>query len=170
MLRYAREALIVMRRALDGGPVQFVGDELEIRGYTAGPVPQERIELWLGALRPGMLANVGRVADGWMSPISTYLKPDMVPALRSVIDESAVEAGRRPSDVRGIYNVAGSVGGRTRGGLDGPAEQWVEWITNWVRDLGFTSFIFWPSGEPTRQAQMFGQEVIPAVRAALAGN
>jgi alkanesulfonate monooxygenase SsuD/methylene tetrahydromethanopterin reductase-like flavin-dependent oxidoreductase (luciferase family) len=170
MLRYAGEALTVMRRALDGGPVQFSGDELDVRGFTAGPVPPERIELWLGALRPGMLANVGRFADGWTAPISNYLKPDMVPALRSVIDESAMEAGRSPSDVRGVYNVAGRVATSSRGSLEGPVEQWVESLTTWVQDLGFTSFVFWPSGDPVGQAEVFGNEVIPAVRAALAGK
>lgn len=168
MLRYVRESLTVMRQALDGGAVRLDGNEVEVRGYEAGPVPPERIELWLGALGPSMLANVGRYADGWMSPGSSYLQPRMVPAMRSAIDDAAEAAGRKRSDVRRIYNVFGGVGSRTGRGFEGPVDQWVEWIATWFHDLGFTSFVFWPiAGEPVRQAEVFGNEVIPAVRAAL---
>lgn len=168
MLRYVRESLTLMRQALDGGVVRLDGSEISVAGYQAGPVPPERIELWLGAVGPSMLANVGRFADGWMSPGSAYLKPPMVPAMRSAIDEAAVAAGRDPSDVRRIYNVFGGVGTRTGRGFEGPVRQWVEWITTWVRELGFTSFVFWPiAGDPPGQAEVFGHEIIPAVRAEL---
>jgi alkanesulfonate monooxygenase SsuD/methylene tetrahydromethanopterin reductase-like flavin-dependent oxidoreductase (luciferase family) len=169
MLRYVRESLTVMRQALDGGVVRLDGDEVEVRGYEAGPVPPERIELWLGASGPGMLANVGRFADGWMSPGSSYLQPRMVPAMRSAIDEAAEAAGRDRSEVRRIYNVFGGVGTRTGRGFEGSVEQWVEWLTTWAGDLGFRSFVFWPiTGDPVRQAEVFGNEVIPLVRTALA--
>ncbi|NMO55880.1 LLM class flavin-dependent oxidoreductase [Actinoplanes sp. TBRC 11911] len=165
MLHYVRESLTVMRRALDGGVVRLDGNEVDVRGYQAGPVPPERIELWVGAIGPAMLANVGRYADGWMSPGSAYLPPSKVPAMRSVIDESAEAAGRDPSQVRRIYNIFGGVGTRSGRGFEGPVEQWAEWITSWTRDLGFTSFVFWPvAGDPVRQAEVFGNEVIPAVR------
>jgi alkanesulfonate monooxygenase SsuD/methylene tetrahydromethanopterin reductase-like flavin-dependent oxidoreductase (luciferase family) len=168
MLRYVRESLTVMRRALDGDVVRLEGDEIAVRGYRAGPVPAERIELWLGALRAGMLGNVGRYADGWMSPGSSYLKPKMVPALRSIIDESAAAAGRDPADVRRIYNVFGGVGTRTGHGFEGPPSQWVEWIESWSHELGFSSFVFWPiAGDPQQQAEVFGNEVIPAARLAV---
>lgn len=168
MLRYVRESLTLMRQALDGGVVRLDGSEISVRGYQAGPVPPERIELWLGAVGPSMLGNVGRLADGWMSPGSAYLKPSMVPAMRAVIDEAAIAAGRDPSEIRRIYNVFGAVGTRTGRGFEGPVRQWVEWITTWVRDLGFTSFVFWPiAGDPAGQAEVFGHEIIPAVRAEL---
>jgi alkanesulfonate monooxygenase SsuD/methylene tetrahydromethanopterin reductase-like flavin-dependent oxidoreductase (luciferase family) len=169
MVRYVQESLAVMRRALDGDPVRLVSEEFDIHGYHAGPVPPERIELWLGAIKPRMLATAGQAADGWMSPLSAYLPPSLVPPMRAVIDEAAVKAGREPSDVRRIYNVAGGVGTRAGRGFQGSAKDWIEWIGTWVRELGFDSFVFWPYGDPQRQAEVFGKEVIPAVRAEFAG-
>ena len=114
MIAFTDEAMQIMRRALAGGPVEFRGDQHTV-GYEAGPVPPEPIPLWLGSQGPRMLALTGRQSDGWVSPLSTYTPPSVVPAMHKRIDEAARAAGRDPADVRRIYNVVGSIG-PSRGG------------------------------------------------------
>lgn len=167
MIEYAEQSIALMRAALRGEVVQAHSDQLDVRGYRAGPAVPEPVEVWLGAFRPRMLGVVGRVAEGWLSPISSTLKPALVPGLTAVIDAAAESAGRDPRTVRRIYNVAGLVGRGDEAELVGSVDRWVEWLVDWTERLGFHGYVFWPYEDQAEQALLFGNEVIPRVREAL---
>jgi alkanesulfonate monooxygenase SsuD/methylene tetrahydromethanopterin reductase-like flavin-dependent oxidoreductase (luciferase family) len=165
MIAFTEEALGVMRRALGGGGVEFRSEQHAIEGYDAGPVPAAPVPLWLGANGKRMLEVTGRSSDGWVSPLSVYVKPADVPARQLTIDEAARAAGRAPADVRRIYNIVGMIGPRAGGsGLVGDVGSWVDTLTDWAVDLGFDTFIFWPNVAPHSQLATFAEEVVPAVR------
>jgi hypothetical protein len=67
--------------------------------------------------------------------------------------------------VRRIYNVVGAIGaGRGGPGLTDDAGSWVDALTDWSVDLGFDTFIFWPTTAPLAQLEVFATEVVPGVR------
>ena len=51
-----------------------------------------------------------------------------------------------------------------------PYGRWADTLTTLYTDYQMNTFIFWPSGDRERQSQIFAGEVVPAVRAALAGT
>jgi alkanesulfonate monooxygenase SsuD/methylene tetrahydromethanopterin reductase-like flavin-dependent oxidoreductase (luciferase family) len=164
MRQYAEESVTVLQQALRGTRVQLESEQTTIRGYDPGPVPPVPVPVWMGSVMPKMLEVTGRVADGWLSGISLVVTPDKVPERMRVIDEAALAAGRDPSDIRRIYNVAGTVGSGSGPGFSGSAIDWTEWMVDWVRTLGFDGFVFWPMGDHSSQTELFGNEVIPRVR------
>ena len=148
-----------------GGVVDFLGAQHTIGGYSAGPVPPAPVPLWLGSQGPRMLAVTGRSSDGWISPLSTYLTPQAVPSRQQLIDEAALSAGRDPAALRRIYNVVGALGAVRGGpGLTGDVQSWVDALTDWSVDLGFDTFIFWPTSAPLPQLELFATDVVPGVR------
>lgn len=164
-IAYTEEALTIMRQALAAEPVRHLGAEHTVEGYPAGPVPPTPIPLWLGGQRPRMLAVAGRRADGWISPLNIYVPPAEVPARQKIIDEAARAAGRDPARIRRIYNVIGAIGGHRAGpGLVGDVRLWVDTLTDWAVELGFETFVFWPTTSAPEQAGRFAAEVAPAVR------
>ena len=164
------EAMVIMRAALDAGPVRLSGDYHHVEGYQAGPVTPHRVGIWVGAQKPRMLRLIGRLADGWVSPLNLYVPPASVNGLQAVIDEGAVSAGRDPGQIRRMYNVlggitpAGTTGTHTNHGLVGPVEFWAETLSAWARDLRFDTFVFWPRNPSPAQIRLFAEEVVPAVR------
>ena len=48
--------------------------------------------------------------------------------------------------------------------LVGPPEHWIDTLTGFAEDLGFDTFVFWPSDEPAEQLERFATEVVPALR------
>ena len=84
------------------------------------------------------------------------------------MDAAAVKAGRDPSEVRGIYNVSGSVtdGERGEGPLDGPPELWIETLSHWAQKLSLSLIVL--PGRSVEQVERLAGEVVPAVRSALA--
>lgn len=91
-------------------------------------------------------------------------------AKQAVIDRAAVAAGREPGDVRRLYNVLGLIGGGHRGkGLFGPVEVWAQTLADWVRELRFDTFVFWPAMSELDQLQRFTDEVVPRVRELVRG-
>jgi len=165
MVAFTEEALQIMRRALAGGIVEFRGSQHTIGGYSAGPVPAATVPLWLGSNGPRMLAVTGRSADGWISPLNTYVTPPAVPARQQLIDEAALSAGRDPAAVRRIFNVVGAIGAGHGGpGLTGDVQSWVDALSDWSVDLGFDTFVFWPTTTPLSQLRVFAAEVVPGVR------
>jgi alkanesulfonate monooxygenase SsuD/methylene tetrahydromethanopterin reductase-like flavin-dependent oxidoreductase (luciferase family) len=165
MIEFTDEALGVMRQALAGGVVEFHSRQHAIEGYDAGPMPPSPVPIWLGSSGPRMLAVTGRSSDGWVSPLSTYVRPAAVPSRQQLIDDAARSAGRDPAEVRRIYNVVGTIGAGVRGpGLAGDVEFWVTTLTDWSVDLGFDTFIFWPMTSPLAQLELFATEIVPAVR------
>jgi hypothetical protein len=148
--------------------VSFEGEHYWVMGHKPGPPPAHRIEIWLGALGPRMIRLTGSVADGWI-PSHSYVGPDKAAVLNSRIDDAAEAAGRDPGDIRRAYNVMGSIGGDEDSGLTGPAERWIETLTSFVLDVGMDTFLFWPtSADRLEQFELFGSEIVPAVREAVA--
>jgi alkanesulfonate monooxygenase SsuD/methylene tetrahydromethanopterin reductase-like flavin-dependent oxidoreductase (luciferase family) len=105
------EAMRIMRAFLDMEPsVRVEGKHYRAVGAKAGPQPAHPIGLWVGAYGPRMLQLTGRLGDGWLPSIGSYLPEDAVPERQRAIDESARRAGRDPADIVRAANV----------GLDGP--------------------------------------------------
>ncbi|MDQ4018300.1 MAG: LLM class flavin-dependent oxidoreductase, partial [Actinomycetota bacterium] len=123
------------------------------------------IEIWLGVGKPRALALTGRLADGWV-PSLFWATPELVPEMQRRIDAGAEAMGRDPSKVRRVYNVGGSITDGARNGLlKGPPEHWIETLTEFARNLGFDTFVFWPDEEPLKQLERFAEEVVPELRA-----
>ncbi len=87
------------------------------------------------------------------------------PSAFRLIDVAARSVGQDPAAVRRIYNVVGSIGSEGRSGLVGDAAVWVETLTEWAIELGFDTFIFWPTLAPLSQVETLTNDVIPGVRA-----
>ncbi|GGO28086.1 N5,N10-methylene tetrahydromethanopterin reductase [Microbispora rosea subsp. aerata] len=165
MVAYTEESLHVLRAALAGGEVRLLSDHHAIEGYPAGPVPPAPIPLWLGAMKSRMLAVTGRSGDGWISPLNIYVSPGEVPAKQKIIDDATRAAGRDPAQIRRIYNVIGAIGPFSGGnGLIGDVRVWTETLTEWVVELGFDTFVFWPVTAHHAQFEVYAAEVVPAVR------
>ena len=167
-LEALEEAIQIIRLFWSGErTISFSGRHYSVSGLHPGPPPAHPIELWLGALRPRSLALLGRSADGWI-PSLTYAPPEVARGMHRRIDEGAAEAGRDPAAIRRLYNVSGEVrSGATSELLRGPAEHWVETLTEFALELGFDTFVFWPVSDPLDQVERFANEVVPAVRSAV---
>jgi alkanesulfonate monooxygenase SsuD/methylene tetrahydromethanopterin reductase-like flavin-dependent oxidoreductase (luciferase family) len=72
---------------------------------AAAPTPP----IWVGVGGPKGLAVTGRNADGWVPPPAADWRSTVVAESRPIIDEAAASAGRDPTDVGTIYNVAGRI-------------------------------------------------------------
>ena len=152
----------------DARSVRFVGKHYQVRGARPGPRPAHPIGIWLGALGPRMLRLTGRLADGWVPSLS-YVPPERLPEMQQRINAAAQEAGRKPQDIRRIYNVMGQITtAPAQQLLVGPAGHWIEELTRFAVDLGMDTFIFWPAEDRLRQIERFAAEVVPGVREAVA--
>ncbi len=137
-----------------------------MHGHKPGPSPAHPVGIWFGVRHPRMLSLTGRLADGWVCPLNTYVPPEEVPAMQARIDEAARRAGRQPTAIRRISNVMGGIDaepGRP-GGLSGSADFWAETLARWATDLGFDTFIFYPSVMSPEQVGRFAREVVPRTR------
>lgn len=163
------EAIGLMRLMWSGSPsVSFDGEHYSLKGHKPGPLPAHRIEIWLGALGPRMLRLTGSAADGWIPSLS-YVPPDRAVAMNARIDEAAEAAHRNPAEIRRAYNVMGIIGADDAPGMAGPPKQWIENLTSYVLDVGMDTFLFWPTSvDHLVQFELFGHEVVPAVREAVA--
>ncbi len=164
------EGVEVIRRVWSGERgLRFEGDFYHLRGVHSGPIPVHDIGIWIGSSGPRSLRQTGRIADGWVHSI----RPDVLARLAEMnarVDEGAAEAGRKPTDVRRVFNVNGTItDGRSEGFLHGPVGQWVDELTSLVVDHRAQTIVFWGSdGAGHEQLRRFAQEVIPATRARLA--
>jgi alkanesulfonate monooxygenase SsuD/methylene tetrahydromethanopterin reductase-like flavin-dependent oxidoreductase (luciferase family) len=127
-----------------------LGDELDFDLIGVQDHPYQRLGIWLGAYKPGMISLVGRVADGWV-PSLGYLQPSDLHVLNERIDDEARNAGRDPSEIRRVVNVG-----------DQPAELLVELTL----EHGMDTYIV--SGDDPDAMRQFAAEVAPAVREAVA--
>jgi alkanesulfonate monooxygenase SsuD/methylene tetrahydromethanopterin reductase-like flavin-dependent oxidoreductase (luciferase family) len=105
-----------------------------------------------------MLRLIGRAADGWLPSLS-YLGLDAVAESNAVIDEAAADAGRKPSQIRRLLNVGGSLGAE---GLSGPPATWGERLAELALAHGFSTFVL--AADDADDLAVFGEEVAPAVR------
>jgi len=163
------DAIEVLRLLWSGDRgLRFEGRHYRLKGVHSGPVPAHDIGIWIGAGGPRMLALIGRLADGWV-PSAGYMPPPRLAELHERIDEAAHAAGRKPSDIRRIYNVGGTITDGNRGGyLEGPVSYWIDELTRLVVEVGMDAFVFWPATDPTPQLRRFAEDVAPSVRDAVA--
>jgi alkanesulfonate monooxygenase SsuD/methylene tetrahydromethanopterin reductase-like flavin-dependent oxidoreductase (luciferase family) len=100
------EAIDLMRALWDGeGRVTIEGSYYGVTRATAGPTPRHAPEIWIGAYKPRMLALTGRKGDGWL-PSLPYLQDGDLAAGNAAIDRAAHAAGRDPSAIRRMLNLA----------------------------------------------------------------
>ncbi len=165
----ALEEAIEVIRALwsPGERVSFSGKHYSLVNAQRGPVPPHPIGIFVGSYKPRMLRLTGRLADGWI-PTSSYASPSEIKELAVIIDEAAVEAGRTPGDVRRWYNVMGSFTSRDDEFLHGRPALWAEQLTELALGQGVSGFILGPGGAAESDLRRFAEEVVPAVRAAVA--
>lgn len=169
------EAIHVIRGALDVGPERRVvrgpGPHYPIPGYPPGPAPAHRVEIWVGAMAPGALRVIGRLADGWV-PGGGASRIAEFPSLNARIDEAALAAGRDPKAIRRVVNISGSITDvESRDDLlNGPPAQWIDTLTQWGNDLAIDGFVFWPPDPGTDQIERFATEIVPAVRVQIAAR
>jgi alkanesulfonate monooxygenase SsuD/methylene tetrahydromethanopterin reductase-like flavin-dependent oxidoreductase (luciferase family) len=163
------EAIDVVRLFWSGErTINYSGRHYSVKGLHPGPAPVHPIEVWVGGLGARMLRLIGRKADGWV-PSFGRITPEEVPAMAQRIDDAARAAGRSPGSVRRVYNLMGLISdGATRERLNGPASHWVEELTGFAVELGFDSFVFWPTDNPVGQLERFAHQVVPGVRETVA--
>jgi alkanesulfonate monooxygenase SsuD/methylene tetrahydromethanopterin reductase-like flavin-dependent oxidoreductase (luciferase family) len=164
------EALHVMRALNDpSSPSAHVdGNYYQLRGAHPGPLPSEPVQLIVGVYGPRMLKITGQLSDGW-SPSNAYAPPSRIPTMQRIIDDAAAEVGRDPKSVLRIYNVMGTITDEratapsdddTR--IVGPAALWIDSLRRFRDELGFDSFLFWPTdADPLEQTVRFADQVLP---------
>lgn len=161
------EAIQIIRGYWRGDLLSFIGQHYTVNELQPGPLPAHSIRLFLGALGPRMLSLTGRLADGWI-PSSLFAPPEQLLEMSRRIDEAALSAGRRTSDIRRIYNVMGRiVDGPVQSYLVGPVNYWVDELTRLATQIGMDMFIYWPYDDHLRQYVLFSEEVVPRVREAV---
>jgi alkanesulfonate monooxygenase SsuD/methylene tetrahydromethanopterin reductase-like flavin-dependent oxidoreductase (luciferase family)/hemerythrin-like domain-containing protein len=156
------EAIAIIRATWNAGghAIRHHGEHYTVDGAHPGPPPAHDVELWLGAYKPRMLALTGAAADGWL-PSLAYLELDQLPAMGASVDEAAVAAGRRPDEIRRLFNVDGTFG-NGGGFLQGPPREWAEQLAELTLATGISAYILSAaSGDDVRR---FAEEVAPAVR------
>ena len=174
----AMEEAIALIKALCGGPdpVTFDGDFYQVYGLDPAPVPAPPV--WTGSVGPRSLAVTGRAADGWVPSRGSDWLSTLYRESRPRIDEAAAAAGRDPSAIVDIFNFGGRITAsplaQTRGEdgrwIGGSATQWIEEMASAVIEHGAGGFIFRTTDDtPAPDAlAMFAQEIVPAVREAIA--
>ena len=95
-LTRVRETTQFLRQALAGERVVFRGETFAVDGFRLSRPPGPPIPIYVAALRAGMLALAGEVADG---VILNWLAPGDVPRCVSVVRDAAARAGRDPGAI-----------------------------------------------------------------------
>jgi len=101
-LSRTRDVMQLVREALSGVRVDRALETASMRGFRLGrPVPAP-VPIYLAALRPGMLALAGQLADGvFLNAIGPTDVPKVLPVLR----EAMRAAGRDPAAVEVVSRV-----------------------------------------------------------------
>ena len=143
------EAVDVLRAFWSDGddPATFEGRHYRLNGADRGPVPADRIEIWLGAYKPRMLRLTGRKADGWLVSRGGA-PPEALGELTAQIDAAAEEAGRDPRQIRRLYNIDTNFGARQ--------------LAQLYADHGISAFILMT--DDADEIKRFAHEVAPMVR------
>ena len=160
-----REAIELIRLFWSGAEeVSYDGRYYRLAQAKLPTAPSSPIGIWLGVVKPRMLALTGRVADGWI-PGMFSIDPELVRDDTERVDEAILAAGRELRDVRRVYNtIAKKLQPKSDGFLIGPAAQWVEQLTVAVLELGFDTIVIGDREAPLAHLHTIAEEVIPAVR------
>jgi alkanesulfonate monooxygenase SsuD/methylene tetrahydromethanopterin reductase-like flavin-dependent oxidoreductase (luciferase family) len=131
--RRVDEALEIVGRLLEGGPVDHPGPLLPLRSPGLEPVPGRRLPLVVGGRSEAAQARAARVADAWLA---VWLSPQRVAEGRERIAGLAAAAGRpAPQTLLMVFvNVTGDrararaeVDALTRGQYGLPLERLERW-------------------------------------------
>jgi probable F420-dependent oxidoreductase len=95
-LTRVREMTGFLRRALAGERVVFRGETFAVDGFRLSRPLIAPVPIYIAALRSGMLALAGEVADG---VILNWLAPEDVPRCVAVVRDAAAKAGRDPEAI-----------------------------------------------------------------------
>jgi alkanesulfonate monooxygenase SsuD/methylene tetrahydromethanopterin reductase-like flavin-dependent oxidoreductase (luciferase family) len=160
------EAIQVIRGAWTHSGYTQDGRQHSVRDLDMEPKATDAIPVWLGTFGPRALAVTGRLADGWI-PSLGYMPVEEIPAMRCRIDAAAEAAGRRPEEIRGIFNVSIRIdpdAGPQPDVVTGSAQQVVSQLRDFL-SLGFTGFNFIVSGpDPIANMRRIAEEVLPVLR------
>jgi len=135
------------------GGVFHDGAYYRVNGAKRGPRPAHDIPIWVGAYKPRMLRLVGRAADGVLPSMGYLPGRGALTDMNAIIDESALESGRKPSDIRRLLNI-------------GPADASPESIAELALEYGVSAFIL--AADEQGSIERFGAETAPAARALVA--
>lgn len=93
-----RDVIRVVRTLLEGGNLNEAGAQLaDYRHFNLAMQPvRSRVPIYVAALKPKSIRNIGAMADGW---IPTFWPYDQLKRGRALIAEGAAEAGRDPSEI-----------------------------------------------------------------------
>lgn len=169
-VRGLAEAIDVIRGIWDTrerGVLRVDGEVHHVHGAKRGPAPAHPIALWLGAYKPRALALTGRVGDGWL-PSLGYIEPTGLAEGNAVIDEAAESVGRRPAEIRRLFNVNGRFAAENGGFLQGPPSQWVEELAELALRDGVSSFVL--GDDDPASLRRFAEQVAPEVRELVAAE
>ncbi len=160
------DAVRIIRGAWTRDGFDHAGAVHRVSALDVEPKPDRRIPVWLGTFGPRALEVTGRLADGWI-PSLGFAPPERVPAMRERMLTAAEASGRRPEEVRCVYNVGVRVddaAGARPGLVTGPAERVAARLREFLA-LGFTGFNLQPQGpDRARQVRVLAAEVLPALR------
>lgn len=167
------ESLELMQRLQEanGRGVTFEGKWHKLNGAKFGPALNVKTPIWTGALKRRGLELTGKYADGWFIPLNSYVTPQEVIAMQRTVSEAAIAAGRKPTDVRRIWNLSGLVtdgqlpAQQPKGPFIGPVEWWIDLLKGFVSEQGIDGLVFWPPQDTETQVAVFAEEVLPEVRA-----
>jgi alkanesulfonate monooxygenase SsuD/methylene tetrahydromethanopterin reductase-like flavin-dependent oxidoreductase (luciferase family) len=151
------EAIDVVRavwNVAEPGGVRIDGEHYRVWGAKRGPRPAHDIAIWVGALKPRMLRLIGTKADGWLPSLS-YLEEGDLERGNRIIDAAAVEAGRDPREIRRLLNIS-------------PEVATVDRLLPLALENGVSTFVLW--ADDARTIEVWGREVAPALRDAVAGE
>ena len=164
-----REAIELTRLMWSGAEkVDYAGTYYQLREATPPPAPSPSLDLWVGATQSRMRRLTARIADGWIPGMLT-IDPDQIRVEVEEIDAELERVGRARSAVRRVYNtIAKKVQPASEGFLIGPAEQWVDQLTEIVLEFGFDTILYGDRAETVTGLHVFAEEIMPAVRANVA--
>ena len=110
------EAVEIVGRLLEGGPLDHAGPLLPVRSPGLEPVPGRRLPLVVGGRSEAAEARAARVADAWLA---VWLSPERVAAGRERIAALAVAAGRpAPQTLLMVFVHVGDDRARARAEVD----------------------------------------------------
>ncbi len=163
-----REAIRIIRGLWSGEPEVFDGEEFSVREARIDPRPDHRIPIWLGTYGPRALELTGQIADGWLP---SFGRIDLARAaeLRDTVRKAAADAGRDPDAITCAANLTVRVDPAQTsypGLVTGSVDEVVRQIVAVVR-AGFTFLLLGP--QSVAEQELLAREVLPAVRAAVAG-
>ncbi|SEF13577.1 LLM class flavin-dependent oxidoreductase [Jiangella alba] len=166
------EAIDIIRGLWSEPDFSYEGRLHHTERANIAPRPESPIPIWLGTFGDQALTVTGRLADGWI-PSHGFAPPEQAAAMRARVRRAAVLAGRDPNAVTCAYHLEVHVGepaSTEPGVIAGSAAEVAKRLTGFV-ELGFTTLSFALNGpDPADQARRLAHDVLPAVRAGVAGE